>query len=146
MFTAARLIAALCLAILAWLGADYVMRLMPERDHFGMFAYTSVVIGFLCGWIIVGPRAGRGSAAAISHGVTGVVVAILWALFLHATNEMVDLAMRHRYDGALEAFAAIFEIAVEYGTLLLDTGFMMLMVIGALVTGLLPELASRHWR
>lgn len=146
MFTAARLIAALCLAILAWLASDYVMGLMPERENFGMFAYANTVIGFLCGWVIVGPRAGRGGAAAISHGVTGVVAAILWALFLHATNEMVDLAMRHRYDGALDAFAAIFEIAVEYGALLLDTGFIMLMVIGAVVVGVLPEIASRHWR
>ncbi|MBU2962138.1 TrgA family protein [Citreicella sp. C3M06] len=146
MFTAARMIAALCLAGLAWLGSDYVMGLMPEREHFGMFPYINTLIGFLCGWIIVGPRAGRGTAAAISHGFTGVVAALIWVLLLHSTVEMVDLAMKHRYGGALDAFAAIFEIAVEYGALLLNTGFIMLMVIGAVVTGFLPEIASRHWR
>lgn len=146
MFTAARLIAALCLAFLAWMGSDYVMLLMPEREHFGIFPHINTVIGFLCGWVIVGPRAGRGVAAGISHGVTGVVAALLWVLLVHATAEMIDLAMKHRYDGALDAFAAIFEIAVEYAAMLLDTGFIMLMAIGAVVIGLLPEIASRHWR
>ncbi len=146
MFTAARLIAALCLAILAWLGSAEVMRLMPERHNFGVFSQVNAMIGFLCGWVIVGPRAGRGGAAAISHGVTGVVAAILWALLVHATAEMTDLAMRHRYGGPLEAFAAIFEIAVEYAAMLADTGFVMLMAIGAVLVGLVPEFASRHWR
>lgn len=74
------------------------------------------------------------------------MAALIWVLLLHSTVEMVDLAMKHRYSGALDAFAAIFEIAVEYGALLLNTGFIMLMAIGAAATGLLPEIASRHWR
>lgn len=55
------MIAALCLAGLAWLGSDYVMGLMPEREHFGMFPYINTLIGFLCGWIIVGRGPGGAS-------------------------------------------------------------------------------------
>ena len=146
MFTAARLIAALCLAVFGYLGSEYVKTLMPQSTTFGIFTYVNTVLGFLCGWIIVGPRAGRGTAAAVSHGITGAVALILWALLGQAANEMVRLALRHRYHSLLEALAAVFEIAVEFGAVLLDPGFFLLMAVGAVVTGLLSETAARHWR
>lgn len=146
MFTAARMVAALCMTVLAWLGVDYVTGLVPDKESFGPLPYVAMAIGFLCGWIIIGPRAGRGGAAAISHGLTGVVAAIFWVMLAVSVDEMVDLAMRHRYNGALDAFGAIFEIAVDEGKILLDTGFFMMMAIGAIVVGILPEIASRHWR
>ncbi|APX25070.1 MULTISPECIES: TrgA family protein [Salipiger] len=146
MFTAARLIAALCLAAVGYLGSVYVHKLMPDIQDFGILDYVNAAIGFLCGWIIVGPRAGRGMSAALSHGITGTVALVFWALMVQAANEMVHLALRHRYSSAMDAFAAIFEIAAEYGALLLDTGFFLLMVLGAVVTGILSESASRRWR
>ena len=146
MFTAARLVAALCLAALGFFGSEYIMQIMPESTNFGNFLYVNIVIGFFCGWMIAGPRAGRGMSAAISHGITATVSLILWALLVQSVNEMVKLAMRHRYDGPVEAFGAIFEIGIDFGGNLLDTGFIMLMVIGALVTGILSETASKYWR
>lgn len=146
MFTAARLIAALCLAGLGYLGSEYVKVLVDESKSYGFFTYYNTAIGFFCGWIIVGPRAGRGMASAISHGVTGTAALVFWALLLQAVNEMVDEAMSHKYHGPMEAFAAIFELMVEFGATLLDTGFIMMLVIGALVAGCLSEIASRYWR
>ncbi|MBN9886618.1 TrgA family protein [Salipiger abyssi] len=146
MFTAARLVAALCMLVLAYFGSQYIKTLPEETTDFGIFTQVNCVIGFLCGWIIVGPRAGRGMASAVSHGITGVVALILWGLFVQSANEMVRLAMRHRYHSAMEAFAAIFEIGIDFGQILLDSGFFTMMLAGAIVTGLLSETASRHWR
>lgn len=146
MFTAARLVAALCLAGLGWFASEYVRMLMPDVTNFGYFNYVNLAVGFLCGWIIVGPRAGRGMSSAISHGITGTVALIFWGLFVQSSNEMFRLAMRHRYDGPVEALAAIFEIGVEYGSLLVDTGFIFLAIAGALVTGILSEVAAKYWR
>ncbi|WP_417721714.1 TrgA family protein [Salipiger sp.] len=146
MFTAARLVAALCMAGLGWLGSDYVRTLMPESTAFGYFNFVNLAVGFFCGWIIIGPRAGRGMSSAISHGITGTVAMIFWALFLQSANEMTRLAMRHRYDGPVEALGAIFEIGVGYGSMLVNGGFILLMIAGALTTGILSEITSRHWR
>ncbi|APZ54464.1 TrgA family protein [Salipiger abyssi] len=146
MFTAARLVAALCMLVLAYFGSQYIKTLPEESIDFGIFTPVNCVIGFLCGWIIVGPRAGRGTASAVSHGITGVAAMILWGLLVQSVNEMVRLAMRHRYDDPMEAFAAIFEIGIEFSYMLLDTGFFTMMLAGAIVTGLLSETASRNWR
>jgi hypothetical protein len=146
MFTAARLIAALCMAALGYIGSQYVHRLLPDILNFGILDYVNAGLGFLCGWLIVGPRAGRGMSAAISHGITGTAALIFWGLFVQSLNEMVHLSLRHRYHGAMEAAAAVFEIMVDYGALLLDPGFILLAVVGAVVTGFLTEVAARNWR
>ena len=146
MFTAARLVAALCLMVLGWIGSDYVQQIWPQDMYFGNFNYINAAIGFLCGWIIVGPRAGRGFSPALSHGITGAVSLIFWALLLQSIRQMVHLALRHRYDSAMEAFAAIFQIAIDYAANLADPGFVILMVVGAGITAILTETASRHWR
>ena len=65
---------------------------------------------------------------------------------LYSLKQMWDLALRRRYDGAMEAAAGVFEIAIDYGERLLNTGFFMMLIIGALVTAVLSETASRHWR
>jgi len=63
--TAARLMAALCLAVVGYVVSDMVVPLMPENTDFGRFHYVNAVLGALVGWLIMGPRGGRGPTAAI---------------------------------------------------------------------------------
>ena len=146
MFTAARLIAALCMAGVAYVASDYARGLYDGVEQFGLFSYINTATGFLCGWIIVGPRAGRGMSAAISNGITGTVALAFWCLMLYALKQTWELSLRRRYDGPLEAVGGVFENALDYGEPLLNTGFFMLLIIGAVVTGVLSEIAARHWR
>lgn len=144
--TAAKAIAALCLAALGFLASELVKTLLPEIKNWGSFSLVNAGIGGLVGWIVVGNRAGRGTKDAIANGLTGVVAMIFWALFLHASYEMFQLSMKRRFDGPVEAFAAIFEITIEYGTILINPMMIAVFVIGALVTGYLSEAAARNWK
>jgi hypothetical protein len=146
---AARLVAAISLAALGYVLSAPVMEVYVARygqTNFGWFTVVNVVIGLVVGWIAMGSRAGRGIAAAITNGVTGVFLLVIWALFVQACNEMTRLAMKNRYDDAFEAIAAVFQIGAEWGLLLLNGKIIVIMVIGAIVTGLLTELAKRTWR
>ena len=67
--TAAKLIAALCLAIVAWLTSEAIRPLFPAGTDFGNFNYINAAIGLVLGWIILGARAGRGYAAGISNAM-----------------------------------------------------------------------------
>lgn len=144
--TAAKLVAALSLAALGYLASEMVKTLMTERTAFGSFSLLNAGLGFLCGWIVIGSRAGRGMAAAVSNGLTGVVALVFWALFIQSVAEMVRLSLARRYDSPVEAFAAIFEIMVAYGTVLLNGSLIVLLLVGALVCGLLAEIGARRWR
>ncbi|MAP13685.1 MAG: tellurium resistance protein, partial [Oceanibulbus sp.] len=105
--TGARLMAAISLAVLAFILSGMVVPLMPESTDFGYFLPLNMVLGLLVGWRVMGRRAGRGITAAINNGLAGVFVLMLWAIFLQAANEMVRLALRNRYDDPFEAIVAV---------------------------------------
>ncbi|QFT60032.1 hypothetical protein FIU94_14470 [Sulfitobacter sp. THAF37] len=144
--TAARLVAAVALAALAYVISIMVMPLMPESTDFGYFIPVNILLGLACGWIVMGPRAGRGTTAAINNGFTGVFVLMLWGVGIQAANEMVRLAMRNRYDNAFEAIVAVFQIGAEYAVIIATMQIGLALVIGAVVAGLVTEFASNHWK
>jgi len=143
---AARLVAALSLALIAFIVSGQIMPLMPEGTNFGWFTYVNMALGILCGWIVMGKRAGRGITPAINNGLTGVAALVFWGLFVQGVYEMVRLAMRNRYDGPFEALAAIFEIGLDYGTTILVPTVVLTLLAGAVLAGLATEFAWRNWR
>ncbi|KIN72511.1 TrgA family protein [Sulfitobacter guttiformis] len=144
--TAARLVAAILLAILAWILSDIVRPLLPEGTQFGRFNYVNAFIGICVGWTVIGSRVGRGFVSAINNGVTGTAVLILWALFFHGCVEMFRLAMRNRFDGPMEALTSIFLIGSEFGVMIATPTFFGAAFAGALVVGLAADAAARRWR
>ena len=143
--TAARLVAALSLAALAWMVSGRLMAILPEHTAFGAFVYVNIIVGLLAGWFVVGKRVGSGWADAVGAGLTGVGAMVFWALFLQAANEMLRLALLRRFDGPVEALVAVFQKGLEFGEFLLDPQVLGLLVIGGVVTGLLAEKAERAW-
>lgn len=143
---AARLFAAIGLAITAFIVSGQIMPLMPEGTDFGYFTWVNVVIGALSGWIAMGKRAGKGVTAAINNGLTGMAVMVFWGLVVQGVYEMVRLAMRNRYDGPFEAIMAIFEIAIDYGMTIFTIPVIATLLIGGIITGFATEYAWRTWR
>ncbi len=144
--TAAKLIAGLCLAILGYGVSELIKTQLPSSTGFGYFSQINTIIGFVCGWAIVGNRAGRGLSAAVSNGFTGTVAMVFWCLFAQSVYEMVQESMKHRYDGMVEAFAAIFELGIKFGEHLINGPVILSLLVGAIFTGYVSEIASRHWR
>tara|TARA_R110002012_G_scaffold311434_1_gene520941 strand:- start:1 stop:420 length:420 start_codon:yes stop_codon:yes gene_type:complete len=137
--------AAISLAVLAFILSGMVVPLMPESTDFGYFLPLNIVLGLLVGWTVMGRRAGRGITAAINNGLAGVFVLILWAIFLQAANEMVRRALRNRYDHPFEAIVAIFQIGAEFGLIIATVPMAVALVVGAVISGLLTEFAYNRW-
>lgn len=143
---AARLVAAVCLAITAFIVSGQIMPLMPEGTDFGYFTVVNMVIAILSGWIVMGKRAGRGWTAAINNGLTGIASTVFWALFVQGGYEMVRLAMRNRFGGPFEAIMAIFQIGFDYAVTIAVPAVIITLVIGGVLAGLATEHAWRRWR
>ncbi|MBV1895979.1 MAG: TrgA family protein [Rhodobacteraceae bacterium] len=143
---AARLVAAVCLAILAFIVSGQIMPLMPEGTDFGYFTYINIGLGLVVGWIVMGKRAGKGTTTAINNGVTGTVTLLFWGLFVQGSYKMFNKAMKHAYDGPFEALLAIFKIGAEFGMTILVPHVIATLVIGAIIAGLAAEYASKRWR
>lgn len=144
--TAARLVAAICLAVLGWILSDLIRPLMPEGTDFGWFNFVNAGTGLFVGWTVMGSRAGRGFVQGINNGLTGVAVLFIWCLAIHSCYEMFRLAMRNRYDGAMEALTAIFLIASEFGLMIATPAVLGTAVVGALIVGPAVDYAAKHWR
>lgn len=142
---AAKLVAAIGMAIVAFIVSQLVKELFEEETNFGWFTYVNVALGCVVGWSVMGSRAGRGGVSAVNVGLTTSVVLVFWALFAQSCNEMVRLAMRNRFDGAFEALVAIFELGVEY-LMFMSTGLIWVVLLGGgVVVGLITEQAWRRW-
>ncbi|WP_425070531.1 TrgA family protein [Sagittula sp. S175] len=144
--TAAKLIGAFCIAIVAWLASEAIRDVFPENTNFGIFNYVNVVIGFLCGWMILGARAGRGFASGISNGLTAVVMLVFWGLFIQGAYEMFGRSMKHRYGSPWEAVGAIFDLSIEFGQKMLDGPIIITLITGAVLAGIVTEIAGQRWK
>ncbi|KIN61172.1 Tellurite resistance protein [Sulfitobacter noctilucae] len=144
--TAARLMAAICLAVTAYVISLMVMPLMPESTDFGYFVPLNIVLGLVVGWVVMGPRAGRGATAAVNNGLAGVFVLMFWGVGIQSAYEMFRLAMRHRYDGPSEAIIAIFTIGAEYVTIIATIPIGVALLVAALISGVLTDVADRYGR
>ncbi|MTH99636.1 MULTISPECIES: TrgA family protein [Alphaproteobacteria] len=144
--TAPKLVAAICLMVVAFLVSGMIIDNGEEGKSYGYFTFVNLALGFACGWGIMGKRAGRGWTSALNNGLTGMVSLVFWGLFVQGAYEMFRLAMRHRYDGPFEAVLAIFELGVEFGKQLMVPEILITLAIGALVAGVFTEQAARRWR
>ena len=144
--SATNLAAGITLAAVAYYVSLLVPPLLPEGTDMGYFNYVNALIGFLVGWRVVGSRTGRGWVPGINAGVTGAVMLVFWALFVQSCNEMTRLAMRNRYDSAFEALVAIFEIGTEWFLMILTVPILSSLAIGAIVVGLIAEMAAQRYR
>lgn len=143
--TAARLVAAICLLVVAFLVSTMIIENGEEGKSYGYFTYVNMALGIVCGWAIMGKRAGRGWTAGLNNGLTGVAALVFWGLFVQGTYEMIQQAMRNRFGGPFEAIIAIFELGVEFSKQLLVSEILATLAIGAIIAGIFTEIAARRW-
>lgn len=143
---AAKLFAALSLALLALVVSALILPLLPDGTNFEKFTLVNVAIGALTGWHVMGKRAGQGVTLAINNGLTGMAVMVFWGLFVQGCNEMVRLAMRNRYDGPFDAIKAVFEIGYEYALVIMVPSVVLTLLAGGIVAGFVANYAKKRWR
>ncbi|MEM6759532.1 MAG: TrgA family protein [Pseudomonadota bacterium] len=143
---AAKLTAAVGLAVLGVVLSVIVMGQFEEDTNFGYFVHVNVAIGLAVGWVFIGTRAGRGTTSAINVGFTGSVLLILWGLFLQACYKMFDLSMKGRIDSVSEALIEVMEIMAEWALLMSTVPFWASVAIGGALVGICAEMAWRVWK
>lgn len=145
--TAGKLFAALAFALVGLAAALAFQPLMPQGTRFGWFVPVCTLLGAICGWRVMGPRAGLGgAAAAMGVGLSTSVVLSVTAVFVFATREMVIRSMNRRFDGVMDAALGTFDIALDYGLMLLTPQMLAVLVGGGAIGGLVAHGAARHWR
>ena len=138
-----KLVAALGLAIVAYLVSIQVLPQLPEGGQYTGLTLSNMVIGLIVGWIVMGNRSPSRVVTPLTNGLTGVLSLVLWALFVHSCEEMITRAMNRRYSGPFTALVDIFDIATDYALYLFTPGIALTLVVGAMVVGALTARAAR---
>lgn len=143
--TAAKLVAALAFAAVAWLVSDMVVDLLPEGSRVGRLHVVNAALGALMGWRVMGPRVGEGFVRAFGVGVSTVAATLFWCLLAWGGHEMMQNATRMRYRGPVDALLDMSSLMVNYLLLVATIPIVVAMLAGAFVGSVLSELASRRW-
>lgn len=144
--TGAKLMAALCFAVVGWIMANYYVMNVPETGAAGPVREAAALIGAIVGWRVMGPTVGRGYVEAAGSGIKTAFVLAVAALFLLALREMLDNSVKMRYPGALEAILDVFHTMAKRSQGLLSMSVFATLLVGGVIGGLLSENAGRRWK
>ena len=144
--TGAKLMAAVCFAVVGWVLANFYAINMPDAAAAGPIREVAALVGVIIGWTVMGPSVGNGYVEAAGSGIKTAVVLAVAALFLLALAEMLDNSVKMRYDGALDAILDVFQTMVKRSEALLSLGVFGTVLLGGIIGGLLTENAGRRWK
>ena len=143
--TAAKMVAAVMTAITLFLAAEASKAGLPQGTPAGYFSPMVAGIGFLTGWMVLGTLTGRGYVAAIGFGLRTAVTAVFWALLLFSLWDLIELSMKLRYDGPMQAILDVFAIMITNGRLVLLPEVLVALGAGGTLAGLFAEFSGRRW-
>jgi hypothetical protein len=144
--TAAKLAAAVAFALVALITAQLYIPQLPEGTKLGHFREITAAIGFVVGWMVAGPLAGRGYRAAAETGVRTAITVVFWALLGFSIYLMIDRSMKMMYDGPMEAVLGVFQLMLEYGRKMMVPEVIGAVLLGGVLGGQFTEWAGKRWR
>lgn len=142
----AKAMAAVSFAVVGWLTANAYVPNMQVPTAVGYFRELMAVLGAIVGWQVMGNSVGKGYVGAVGSGWKTMIILVFFALLLFGIYEMLQLSVRMRYDGPMEAVLDVFDRMWDRSGPLLSTGVLGMMAVGGGIAGVLTENASRRWR
>lgn len=146
--TAARIVAAVCIAFVAWVVSGLIKLRMSDQPDFGYFVPICVIVGALCGWMILGRRADRGRlgySSAIGVGLSAMAMTVFWVLLFFSFAESFVIAMERTFHDPMKVIYGVYPIAQEHLMTLYDTDIIVWLVFGGAITGILAHMAGQKW-
>lgn len=143
--TASKLFAATAFAIVAWLAVHAYIPTLPEGTQTKGFREIAALVGFLCGWRVMGRQTGKGYVEAASKGLLTSVVTLFWLLLGFSIYVMIQRSTKMIYDGPMEAVVAVFGLMLDYAKLLAAPATPLVLAIGGVIGGWLAEFAGKRW-
>lgn len=144
--TAAKLVAALSFAFLAWVVCITVEGVMPEDQRIGYLYPVSIAAGALAGWFVSGAAKRAKYHEAAATGIRTAFTATFISLLTLSVATMLTIAMRGRYRGPMDALLDIVNQFIDFGMILVAAPVIVAIFVGGAIAGMVTESAGRRWR
>lgn len=144
--TAAKLVAGILFAALAWFVSEQVKVVLPSEGRGAtLLSPLNAALGFVMGWRVMGLRAGGGFTPAVGFGLTTVFATFFWSLLIWSGYEMIERALRRRYRDPIDALEDMGQVMLDYAILVVTPTIVGAAVIGSFVCAMITEYFSRRW-
>ncbi len=143
--TAAKMVAAVMMALTLFLAAEAARAGFAEGTPADYFSPIVAGIGFVTGWMVLGTLTGKGYSVSFGLGLRTAVTAVFWVLLAFSLWQMIELSMKMRYDGPMQAILDVFALMIENGRLVLQRDVLVALGVGGALAGLCAEWAGRRW-
>jgi hypothetical protein len=144
--TGAKAMAAVCFAVVGFITAHTYVQNMEIPTDVGLLREMTAALGAIVGWRVMGNSVGKGYLRSIGSGWKTMLVLIFFALLSFGLYEMLQLSVKMRYDGPIEAILDVFQRMLDRSFPLASVPVLAVMLIGGGIAGLLAENANRRWR
>lgn len=143
--TAAKLVAAVIFAAVAWLAARAFVPSLPEGTQIGYMPEMCAALGLVIGWLVMGGLVGKGYVEAVGFGIRTSVTILFWATLGFAIYEMILRSTKMMYDGPMQALLGVFDLMIYYGKMMGSPEFIGVLLVGGVLGGVASEWAGRRW-
>ena len=144
--TAARLAAAVCYALVAFFASEAFEPLLPDGTQTAGFSEINALFGAFAGWRGNGREVGLGYARAVTTSLITVATLVFYALVFHSVYQMIELAMHLYYANTMEAVIGTFELAGEYGMMIVKSpAVVATLLIGGVIASWITEWVNARW-
>jgi hypothetical protein len=143
--TAGRLAGAVIFALFGWYLGGIMSPFFPNERPPDYIIQLCALVGLFIGWKVCGSRAGQGYRLAVSNGLTSTGAFAFVVLGALAFNEMLNNAMRNRYDGPMDAIVGMFGLMLEQGQRFLDIPFLTTVVVGGIICAFIAEFFGKRF-
>ena len=90
--------------------------------------------------------AGRARARLLGTAITGAIALVFWVLFLLSGYDMIQVSMRGRFSGPMEAVINVFTFMVDYGKMFYSPMNLFVCLGGGIIAGLLTDAVGSRYR
>lgn len=146
--TAAKLVAAIVFAAVAFLAADQYAPLIPDGRPAGALREVAALIGLICGWFVMGDflKKPHGMVESMGTGLRCSVTIAFTLLVMYSVWEMLMRSIDGRYRGVQDAILDVFARLLALGTPIFTPGVLGVLVLGGLFGGAAAQVAASRWK
>ena len=143
--TASRIFGGAILAAIFYFASIVFIDAYRPGMVFFEFNVGAAIMGLWGGWVVLGKRVGHGFPSSIGAGVLATFAATFWGLFVFSVTNMFLRTKTFRFTDVEAAFFYVVDQFILYWKTIFTSETIFYMIIGAVLAGLLAEVAKKIW-
>jgi len=134
---------------MALTGFATVIQLAPHLTaevKTGGLMLMAACFGVLIGWRVLGRESRGTQSQVVAVGFRAAFFLGIWTLLFLGSVQMLEKALRMRYDGPMEAVGDVLAQGLEVGYMVLQLDVIAVLFIGGALSAIATGWAARRWQ